>query len=55
MLLAIGVAATFVVSGMVMGFAKTEEQGFGVGNFLLAILAILASAVVDVYFQLQDQ
>jgi hypothetical protein len=34
-----------------VGFAKTQEQGFGVGNFLLAILA---STMTAVYFQLQD-
>lgn len=51
-LLAIGVAVAFVVSGMVVGFARTQEQGFAVGSFLLAILA---STMVAVYFQLQDQ
>lgn len=51
-LLAIGVTVAFVVSGMVVGFAKTQEQGFAVGSFLLAILA---STMVAVYFQLQDQ
>lgn len=51
LLLAIGVAVAFVVSGMIVGFAKTQEQGFGVGNFLLAILA---STMTAVYFQLQD-
>jgi hypothetical protein len=49
LLLAIGVAVAFVISGMVVGFAKTQEQGFGIGSFLLAILT---SAIV--YFQLQD-
>jgi hypothetical protein len=44
-------AVAFVVSGMIVGFAKTQEQGFGVGNFLLAILA---STMTAVYFQLQD-
>ncbi|KAG4428249.1 hypothetical protein IFR05_016268 [Cadophora sp. M221] len=52
LLLAIGVAFAFVISGMVVGFAKTQEQGFGVGSFLLAILAGIMAAV---YFQLQDQ
>ncbi|CAN9115727.1 unnamed protein product [Alternaria alternata] len=51
LLLAIGVAVAFVVSGMIVGFAKTQEQGFGVRNFLLAILA---STMTAVYFQLQD-
>ena len=39
LLLAIGVAVVFVTSGIVVGFAKTQEQGFGVGSFLLTILA----------------
>jgi hypothetical protein len=52
LLLAIGVAVAFLVSGLVVGFAKTQEQGFGIGNFLLAILA---SAMVAIYFQLQEQ
>jgi hypothetical protein len=52
LLLCIGVAVAFVVSGMVVGFAKTQEQGFGIGNFLLAILASLMAAV---YFRLQDK
>jgi hypothetical protein len=51
LLLLIGVAVVFIVSGMVVGFAKTQEQGFGVGNFLLAILASIMTAV---YFKLQD-
>lgn len=51
LLLLIGVAVSFVVSGMIVGFAKTQEQGFGVGNFLLAILASIMAAV---YFKLQD-
>jgi hypothetical protein len=52
LLLAIGVAIAFLVSGMVVGFAKTQEQGFGVGSFLLAIVTSLMAAV---YFRLQDQ
>lgn len=51
LLLAIGVAVAFSISGIVVGFAKTQEQGFGVGNFLLTILASIMAAV---YFQLQD-
>jgi hypothetical protein len=51
-LLSIGIAVAFVVSGMVVGFAKTQEQGFGIGSFLLTIVA---SAMAAVYFQLQDQ
>jgi hypothetical protein len=51
-LLAIGVSVAFLVSGMVVGIAETQEQGFGIGSFLLAILA---SGMVAIYFQLQDQ
>jgi hypothetical protein len=52
LLLCFGVAVSFVISGMVVGIAKTQEQGFGIGSFLLAILASLMSAV---YFRLKDQ
>lgn len=52
LLLTIGIGLAFVISGMVVGFAKTQEQGFGVGNFLLAIIA---SMMASIYFQLQDQ
>ncbi|KAF2011334.1 hypothetical protein BU24DRAFT_354887 [Aaosphaeria arxii CBS 175.79] len=51
-LLAIGVAVAFVVSGMVVGLAKTQEQGFGVGSFLLAIFVCVTAAL---YHKLQDQ
>ena len=51
LLLFFRIAVAFVVSGMIVGFAKTQEQGFGVGNFLLAILASVMAAV---YFQIQD-
>ncbi|KAJ8116403.1 hypothetical protein OPT61_g2161 [Boeremia exigua] len=44
LLLAVGVAVLFVVSGMVVGFAKIQEQGFGVGSFLLAIVASTMAA-----------
>lgn len=52
LLLAVAVAIIFVVSGLIVGFAKTQEQGFGVGNFLLTIIASIMAAI---YFQLQDQ
>jgi hypothetical protein len=51
-LLAVGIAVAFVISGFIVGFAKTQEQGFGVGNFLLTIMA---STMAAIYFQLQDQ
>jgi hypothetical protein len=52
LLLATGAAVAFVVSGMVVGFAKTPEQGFGVESFSFAILTCTMAAH---YFELQDQ
>ncbi|KAI8930890.1 hypothetical protein NX059_011905 [Plenodomus lindquistii] len=52
LMLAVGVVVAFIVSGLVVGLAKTQEQGFGIGSFLLAIIACVMAAV---YFQLQDQ
>ncbi|EHK97569.1 hypothetical protein M7I_6657 [Glarea lozoyensis 74030] len=51
-LLAISIGVAFLVSGLIVGFAKTQEQGFGVGSFLLTIFASIMAAM---YFQLQDQ
>lgn len=50
-LLAIGLIMAFVISGMIVGFAKTQEQGFGIGSFLLSVMTTVMAAV---YFQLQD-
>lgn len=50
-LLAIGLVIAFVISGMVVGFAKTQEQGFGIESFLLSVMTTIMAAV---YFQLQD-
>lgn len=50
-LLAIGLVIAFAISGMVVGFAKTQEQGFGIGSFLLSVMTTVMAAV---YFQLQD-
>lgn len=36
-ILLMGVVITFMVSCMIVGIAKTQEQGFGVGSYLLAI------------------
>jgi hypothetical protein len=52
LLLVIGVVLAFTISGLVVGLAETQEQGFGVGNFLLTILACIMAAL---YFQLQEQ
>ncbi|ETS79269.1 hypothetical protein PFICI_09122 [Pestalotiopsis fici W106-1] len=50
--LAAGLLITFVISCLILGIAKTQEQAFGVGQYLIAILVALMSAV---YFKLQDQ
>jgi hypothetical protein len=50
-ILAVGVFISFVVSGMVVGFAKTQEQAFGIGSFLIGILTCSMAAV---YFWLMD-
>ena len=52
MLLAGGVTVAFMVSGLVMGLARTQEQGFGVGSFFLAIVASIMAAI---YFKLMDK
>ncbi|KAF3025503.1 hypothetical protein E8E14_007646 [Neopestalotiopsis sp. 37M] len=51
-LLAAGLVITFAISCLVLGIAKTQEQAFGVGSYLIAIVVALMSAV---YFKLQDQ
>jgi hypothetical protein len=50
--LAVGLMITFVVSCMTLGIAKTQEQAFGVGQHLVAIVVALMFAT---YFKLQDQ
>jgi predicted membrane channel-forming protein YqfA (hemolysin III family) len=52
LLLAIGVSISLVVSLVIFGAAKTQEQAFGVGSYLLAIIACIMAAV---YFKLTDQ
>ena len=37
--------------GIAISFAKTQEQGFGIGSFILMIIASLMAAV---YFKFQD-
>jgi hypothetical protein len=49
---ALGLMITFVISCFIVGIAKTQEQAFGVGQYLVAIIVALTSAV---YFKLQDQ
>ena len=50
--LALGLIITFVISCLIVGIAKTQEQAFGVGQYLVAIVVALMSAM---YFKLQDQ
>jgi uncharacterized membrane protein len=50
--LALGLMVTFVISCLIVGIAKTQEQAFGVGQYLVAIVVALMSAM---YFKLQDQ
>jgi hypothetical protein len=49
--LGIGVMLSFVVSLLVLGVAGTQEQGFGVGQYLLAVVACVMGAL---YFKLQE-
>jgi hypothetical protein len=50
--LAFGLMITFVISCLIVGIAKTQEQAFGVGQYFVAIVVALMSAM---YFKLQDQ
>ncbi len=52
LIMAIGIVVSFVVSGLVVGITQTQEQGFGVGAFLLAVLTCSMTAI---YFRLQGQ
>jgi hypothetical protein len=52
LVLAAGIAVAFLVSCLLVGFAKTQEQGFGVGQFFLAAMACGMAAV---YFALTDR
>lgn len=52
LVLALGIAAAFLVSCLLVGLAKTQEQGFGVGQFLIAIMTCGMTAV---YFHLEDR
>lgn len=51
LLLACGIVVAFTVAGLVVGFAKTQEQGFSVGAFFLTVTATVMSAI---YFRLLD-
>ena len=51
-MLAGGIAMPLMVSSLVVGVARTEEQGFGVGSYLLAIVSCI---MVAIYFRLQDR
>jgi len=47
-----GIAVAFLISCLVVGIAKTQEQGFGVGQFFLAIVICAVGAV---YSALSDR
>lgn len=51
-LLAVGITITFIISLIIFGAAKTQEQAFGIGSYLLAILACIMGAL---YFKETDQ
>ncbi len=52
LILALGIGVAFLVSCLVVGLAKMEEQGFGVGQFLVAIVL---GGMAAVYFALEDR
>jgi len=49
--LGVGVLFSFVISVVVIGLAQTQEQGFGVGQWVVAVLACVMSAL---YFRLLE-
>ncbi|KAH7113485.1 hypothetical protein B0J13DRAFT_460868 [Dactylonectria estremocensis] len=49
--LGLGILLSLVISLMVCGIAGTQEQGFGIGQFLLAVIACMMGAL---YFKLQE-
>ena len=49
--LAFGILFSFVVSVMVIGFAQTQEQAFGVGQW---IVGVFASVMAALYFKLLE-
>ena len=51
-MLAGGITVAFMVSVLVMGVAHTEEQGFGVGSFLMSVVT---AAMAAIYFMLMDR
>jgi hypothetical protein len=52
LVLASGIALAFLVSCLLVGLARTEEQGFGVGQF---VVAIVTCGMMAVYFALEDR
>jgi hypothetical protein len=52
LLLAVLILITFVVSVVVYGIAHTQEQAFGIGSYLIALVTCLMGAI---YFKLTDQ
>ena len=51
LLMCIGVMVSFVISGLVVGLAKTQEQGFGIGSF---VLSIVVSEMTVICFWIQQ-
>ncbi|KAF4441069.1 hypothetical protein F53441_12140 [Fusarium austroafricanum] len=49
--LGLGILLSLVISLMICGVAGTQEQGFGIGQFLLAVIACMMTAL---YFKLQE-
>lgn len=49
--LGIGVMLSFVISLVVLGIAETQEQGFGIGQYLLALVTCVMGTL---YFKLQE-
>ena len=52
LVLALGIAIAFLVSCLLVGVANTAEQGFGVGQFLIAVLGC---GMMAGYFALEDR
>lgn len=52
LMLALGISITFVASLVIFGAARTQEQAFGIGSYLVAIISSITTAV---YFKLTDE
>jgi len=52
LMLALGITVASLVSCLVVKVAETSEQGFGIGQFLIAVVGCSTTAL---YFALEDQ